>query len=155
MVRRGQRAGHLLEVRGERGEALIGRIYLYSRLFRLIMDEVEKTLTYVDLDIAGEFASLVPEAEPREQIFSPIVEEYERTREMVLRVTGAATPAEQFPRFLRRLGRRMPVLNQVSRQQVQFIRQFRGATDEAERKEVLSALLLSISTIAAGFGATG
>ena len=47
------------------------------------------------------------------------------------------------------------MLNQVSRQQVQFIRQFRGATDEAERKEVLSALLLSISTIAAGFGATG
>ncbi len=144
-----------LEVRGERGEALIGRMYRDSRLFRLIMDEVEKTLTYVDLDIAGEFASLVPETEPREQIFSLIVEEYERTREMVLRVTGAATPAEQFPRFLRRLGRRMPVLNQVSRQQVQFIRQFRGATDEAERKEVLSALLLSISTIAAGFGATG
>ncbi|MBP2647147.1 MAG: phosphoenolpyruvate carboxylase [Gemmatimonadetes bacterium] len=83
------------------------------------------------------------------------MDEYERTREMVLRVTGATTPAEQFPRFLRRLGRRLPVLNQVSRQQVQFIRQFRGASDEAERKEVLSALLLSISTIAAGFGATG
>ena len=144
-----------LEVRGARGEALIGRMYRDSRLFRLIMDEVEKTLTYVDLDIAREFASLVPDAEPRDAIFGLIVDEYERTREMVLRVTGAATPAEQFPRFLRRLGRRLPVLNQVSRQQVQFIRQFRGATDEAERKEVLSALLLSISTIAAGFGATG
>ena len=144
-----------LEVRGARGEALIGRMYRDSRLFRLIMDEVEKTLTYVDLDIASEFASLVPDAEPRDAIFSLIVDEYERTREMVLRVTGATTPAEQFPRFLRRLGRRLPVLNQVSRQQVQFIRQFRGATDESERKEVLSALLLSISTIAAGFGATG
>jgi phosphoenolpyruvate carboxylase len=142
-------------VRGARGEALIGRMYRDSRLFRLIMDEVEKTLTYVDLDIAREFASLVPDAEPRDAIFGLIVDEYERTREMVLRVTGATMPAEQFPRFLRRLGRRLPVLNQVSRQQVQFIRQFRGATDEAERKEVLSALLLSISTIAAGFGATG
>ena len=74
---------------------------------------------------------------------------------MVLRVTGASSPAEQFPRFLRRLGRRLPVLNQVSRQQVEFIRRFRDASDDVVRKEVLSALLLTINTIAAGFGATG
>ncbi len=151
----GSGIGTFLDVRGARGEELLGRMYRDSRLFRLIMDEVEKTLTYVDLDIAREFASLVPDQEAREAIYGLIVEEYERTREMVFRVTGASTLAEQFPRFLRRLGRRLPVLNQASRQQVQFIRQFRGATDEDERKEVLSALLLSISTIAAGFGATG
>jgi phosphoenolpyruvate carboxylase len=43
----------------------------------------------------------------------------------------------------------------VSHQQVKFLRQFREETDEGQKKEVLSALLLSISTIAAGFGATG
>ena len=32
-----------------------------SRLFRLIVDEVEKTLSYVDLEMAREYAALVPE----------------------------------------------------------------------------------------------
>ncbi len=144
-----------LEVRGERGEALIRRMFADSRLFRLVIDEVEKTLCYVDLDIAREFASLVPEEAARNAIFQQITDEYRLTREVVLRISGGATPAERYPRFLRRLGRRLPVLNQVSRQQVAFLRRFRAAADEAEKKEVLSALLLSINTIAAGFGATG
>src|SRR2546427_12300040 len=36
-----------LEVRGTRGEALLKRMFNESRLFRLIVDEVEKTLGYV------------------------------------------------------------------------------------------------------------
>ena len=45
-----------LQVRGQRGAALLGRMFSDSRLFRLIVDEVEKTLSYVDLDIAREYA---------------------------------------------------------------------------------------------------
>ena len=37
-----------------------------SRLFRLIIDEVEKTLLLVDLDIARDYASLVPDAGVRD-----------------------------------------------------------------------------------------
>ena len=50
-----------LQVRGPRGAALLDRMFTESRLFRLIVDEVEKTLTYVDLDIAREYAELVPD----------------------------------------------------------------------------------------------
>jgi phosphoenolpyruvate carboxylase len=144
-----------LDVRGERGEALLRRMFADSRLFRLVIDEVEKTLCYVDLGIAAEFASLVPDAGAREAVQRQIVSEYELTVAAVLRVSGGTSLAERYPRFLRRLGRRLPVLNQVSLQQVKFLRQFRHASDEAEKKEVLAALLLSINTIAAGFGATG
>ena len=43
-----------LQVRGPRGAALLDRMFTESRLFRLIVDEVEKTLAYVDLgDRAG------------------------------------------------------------------------------------------------------
>src|SRR5207247_2159044 len=48
-----------LEVRGGRGAALLQRMFAEFRLFRLILDEVEKTLAYVDLDIAREYAGLV------------------------------------------------------------------------------------------------
>ncbi len=48
-----------LDVRKERGEALLRRMFTESRLFRLIIGEVEKTLCLVDLKIAREYASLV------------------------------------------------------------------------------------------------
>ena len=144
-----------LQVRGERGTTLLGRMFNDSRLFRLIVDEVEKTLSYVDLDIAREYASLVPDASVREAIFPMIEEEYSRTVEAVLRISGGSTLAERFPRFRRKLARRLPTLNQVSRQQIELLRRFRESGSDRTQEEQLSALLLSINTIAAGFGATG
>ena len=144
-----------LQVRGQRGSALLGRMFNDSRLFRLIVDEVEKTLSYVDLDIAREYAGLVPDVAVRETIFGMIEEEYHKTVEAVLRISGGSELAERFPRFRRKLVRRMPTLNLVSRQQVALLRRFRESGGDWTQEEQLSALLLSINTIAAGFGATG
>src|SRR5919199_57727 len=65
-----------LQVRGQRGEALLTRMFNNSRLFRLIVDEVEKTLTYVDLELAREYAELVPESAARRNILAMVEEEY-------------------------------------------------------------------------------
>ena len=50
--------------------ALIRRMFSDSRLFRLIVDEVEKTLSYVDLELAREYAELVPDAGVRDEMFA-------------------------------------------------------------------------------------
>jgi phosphoenolpyruvate carboxylase len=144
-----------LQVRGQRGSALLGRMFSDSRLFRLIVDEAEKTLSYVDLDIAREYAELVPDAAVRGAILPMIEEEYHKSVEAVLRISGARELAERFPRFRRRLARRLPTINQVSRQQIELLRRFRESGGDRTQEEQLSALLLSINTIAAGFGATG
>ena len=144
-----------LQVRGERGTALLGRMFSDSRLFRLIVDEAEKTLSYVDLDIAREYAELVPDLAVRQAIFPMIEAEYHRSVEAVLRISGGRELAERFPRFRRRLARRLPTINQVSRQQIELLRRFRESGGDRTQEELLSALLLSINTIAAGFGATG
>jgi phosphoenolpyruvate carboxylase len=144
-----------LQVRGQRGSALLDRMFSDSRLFRLIVDEVEKTLSYVDLDLARQYAELVPDPAVRDAIFPMIEEEYHRTVEAVLRISGAHQLAERFPRFRRKLGRRLPTLNQVSRQQIELLRRFRESGGDRTQEEQLSALLLSINAIAAGFGATG
>ena len=144
-----------LQVRGPRGEALIQRMFADSRLFRLIVDEVEKTLSYVDLDVAREYAELVPDGRVRDAIFPMIEEEYHRTVEAVLRISGAAGLAERFPRFRRKLARRLPTMNQISRQQIELLRRFRETGSDKSQDELLSALLLSINCIATGFGATG
>ena len=144
-----------LQVRGQRGSALLDRMFTESRLFRLIVDEVEKTLTYVDLDIAREFADLVPDSGVRTSILNMVEEEYQRTVEAVLRISGGKELVERYPRFRRRLARRLPTINQVSRQQIELLRRFRESGGDTTQEEQLSALLLSINCIAAGFGATG
>ncbi|HEU4682808.1 MAG TPA: phosphoenolpyruvate carboxylase, partial [Gemmatimonadales bacterium] len=116
-----------LQVRGQRGATLLDRMFSESRLFRLIVDEVEKTLTYVDLEIAREYAELVPEPRVRSNILGLVEEEYHRTVEAVLRISGGKELVERYPRFRRRLARRLPTIHQVSRQQIELLRRFREA----------------------------
>ena len=143
-----------LEVRGQRGEALLQRMFNDSRLFRLIIDEAEKTLAYVDMDIAREYAGLVGDARVRDAIFPMIEEEYRRTVDAVLRVNQGAHIADRFPQFGRRLAHRLPTLAQVNRQQIELLRQYRAASGK-EQEDYLAPLLLSINCAAAGFGTTG
>lgn len=140
-----------LDVRQERGLALLRRMFSDCRLLRIILDEVEKTLMAVDLDIARSYATLVADPVLRNSIFARIEREYHLTCQMVLRVSGGAEIAARFPQYRRRLLRRLKTLNQVSREQIGLLRQFRAGGDE----EVREALLLTINCAAAGFGATG
>ena len=117
----------LLDVRGEQGETLLANLYADSRLFRLIIDEVEKTLLLVDLDIARDYAGLVADEGVRDTIFALIADELALTREMVLRLSGAATVAERFPQFRNALQLRLSTVNEVNREQVELLRRFRGA----------------------------
>ncbi len=139
-----------VEVRGASGAALLERMFTGCRLFRLIVDEAEKTLAYVDLDIARAYAELVPDPWARNELMSLVADEYHRTVDAVRRLTGASALAERFPQFRERLGRRLPTLNQVNRQQIELLRRYRAGQEDA-----LPALLLSINCIAAGFGTTG
>lgn len=143
-----------IDVRKARGLELLQRMFREARLFRTVIDEVEKTLLTFDLDIAREFASLVEDEAVREPIFQAIEAEYRLTCETVLKVSGASQVAERFPQQRRRLARRLQTMNDVSREQVQLLRRLRasaGASDE----DVRTALLLSINCAAAGLGATG
>jgi phosphoenolpyruvate carboxylase len=146
---------NFIEVRGPDGEALLKRMFEGSKPFRLILDEVEKTLRMVDLNIAREYSTLVPDEAIRDDIFRMIEAEYALTCEMVLQVSGGGEIAFRYPAFRERLAERLPVINQVSREQVELLRRFRAETDEFKREETKSALLLSINCIAVGFGATG
>ena len=140
-----------LDVRKERGLELLKRMFREARLFRLILDDVERTLLQVDLSIAGEYAGLVEDAAVREPIFARIAEEYRLTCEMILRISGDTAIAERFPQFRRRLARRLKTINEVSREQVHLLRAHRAESSE----EVRTALLMSINCAAAGLGATG
>ncbi len=152
----GSAIARFLELWGRSGEELLRRMFEHCRTFRLIVDEVEKTLPQVDLDIAWEYAQLVPDARTRDEIFAMVEDEYHRTVDAVLRVTVSHMLLERFPRFRRRLSRRLPALNRVGLEQVELIRRFRAVKERDEpRDEHLVPLLLSINCVAAGLGWTG
>ncbi len=145
-----------IEAHGEEGKALLARMFEESRVFRLIIDEGEKTLSQVDMSIAREYASLVQDRAVREQIFDQIEKEYHRSVEMVLQISGSSVLGERFPRFRRKLSRRLTTINQVGREQVRLIRKFRAIDkQDASAKEELAPLLVSINCIATGLGWTG
>jgi phosphoenolpyruvate carboxylase len=140
-----------LDVRGEAGLSLLRRMFHGFRPFRLVIDEVEKTLLTVDLDVARAFAGLVEDDTVRQSVFSAVEDEFALTCSMILRVTGETTLGERLGAHTRRQARRLPTMNAVSRQQVQLLRDFRDGGGE----EVRTALLLSLNCAAAGLGSTG
>jgi phosphoenolpyruvate carboxylase len=146
---------NFLQVRGDEGLALLKRMFESSRLFRLIVDEVEKTLLLVGPSIMRDYASLVADTHVRDTVLALIEQELQLTREMVLKVSGGAEIAERFPAYRANLATRLPTVNEVNREQVELLRRFRDAASEAERESYKPALLLSINTVAAGLGATG
>jgi len=143
-----------LEVRGERGEKLLKRMFNDSRLFRLIIDEAEKTLVKVDLQLAWQYAALVPDVEVRDAVFAVVKDEYERTCRAILRISGGATLAERFPRYLRQFYRRQRTISEASRMQVQLLKEYRAASGELAH-DTLQDLLLSFNCVATGLGWTG
>lgn len=140
---------------GDRAMPTLRRLYEESRLFRMVMDEVEKTLPQVDLAIAREYANLVEDEATRERIYALIEAEYWLTVRHVLMLTGRPRLCERFPRFRRRLSRRLPTINAVGMEQVKLVRRFRANKQDKASAEWLVPLLLSISCIAAGLGWTG
>ena len=56
-----------IEVHGDNADALLEKMFAESRIFRLIIDGVEKSLPLVDMDIAKAYASLVKDDSLREK----------------------------------------------------------------------------------------
>lgn len=150
----------LRQVRGQSGELMLKQMYDDSPLFRLIADEVEKTLLRVDLDTARGYVDLVGDRDLAEAVFTRISAEYERTVEQMLWLTGSTRLCQSKPPHRERIEQRLPVLARVGQQQIELIRRFRGlgSSDQAMAEpdqEALVPLLLSINCLSAGIGWTG
>ncbi len=146
---------NFIDQRGAEGEALLGKMFSDSRLFKLIIDEVEKTLSLVDLEVAKSYSELVADEALRKTVFDMILKEYELTIEMVLKITGEEKLCTRFKRFSRKLNRRSPVLHQAGLEQVKLVNEFRTRDKDDDPLSDLVPLLLSINCISAGLGWTG
>ncbi|MGA2639243.1 phosphoenolpyruvate carboxylase [Methylocella sp.] len=151
----GSGVASFIDVRKERGLALLRRMFAESQLFRMIVGEVEKTLCLVDLGIARAYAGLVYDDDVRESVFAMIEAEFALTQRVILQITGEDEIAQRFPVYRSRLTHRLPTINKVNREQVELLRAFRASPNELSKEAFKANLLLSINCISSGLGATG
>ncbi len=148
----GSAVASFLQVRGGEGLTTLSNMFEKSKLFRLIVDEVEKALYQTDLTIAGRYAALVADESVRMTIFAKIRTEHAATQAAVLSITGQTALAERFPMFRDRFDRVRLHLDRIGALQVDLLAEARrGKRTEA----ALVPLLQSMNCIAAGLGWTG
>ena len=147
----GYGAGH-----GSEGRKRLSLMYERSRVFRLIIDEVEKTMALTDMAIAQSYAALVADRAQSRFFLDLVRAEYELTCSEVLRITGETALGERFPSFRRRLDQVTPLLQRTHALQVELLAQFRAEQAGGTTKvRSLVPLLLSMNCISAGLGWTG
>ena len=142
--------------RGSAGQAQLAELFAQSRIFRLCIDEIEKALAQTSLEIARAYAMLVDETTARTAIYNAFESEYHLTVEQLRRITGVSEIGARFPRFSRRLARRLSALDRVNFKQAELLGELRTlGSDDSRYPQTLNSLLLSINCLAAGFGWTG
>ena len=147
----GSAVENFVRVRGRESVKLLRDMYENWRLFGLIIDDMEKSLAFVDTEVMRSYAGLLNESDTRDKFHLMIVREYELSMEKILLITGETRLGERFPRFSRKLERRGDILRQVGLAQVELVKRYR----EQGKQEDLIALLLSINCVSAGLGWTG
>ncbi len=140
-----------VKVRGPGARALLADMFAHSGLFRLIIDEVEKSLFQSDMRVAANYARLAANVPTRDLILARILREHEATMAAVLAITGQAQLAERFPLLRHQFDRLRPQLDRINDLQVDLLAQTRAA----KRSGVSIPLLQSMNCIAAALGWTG
>ena len=133
------------------GEQEICEMFESWPFARVVISDIEQSLAKVDIEIARRYSELAGPL--HEKFFSQIRDEYDRSVEFVLRLTGQSKLLESAPTIRRAIRLRNPYVDPMSFLQVDLLRRWReaGCRDDA----TLKALRASINGIAHGMQNTG
>jgi phosphoenolpyruvate carboxylase len=147
--------GYALERFSEKSSsnaALLAELMSKFPLFSELIANVEMGLAKADLSIARLYAGLVSDAALRERVWGVLCEEFERTKAVVLRLSGQTTLLEKNPVLARSIRLRNPYVDPLSLIQVELLRRKRRGEDNDNLNYALAA---TINGIAAGLRNTG
>jgi phosphoenolpyruvate carboxylase len=147
--------GHALErfaLQDAAHESLLCEMMRGFPLFSDLIRNVELAMSKADLTIARLYAELVPDLNLRERVWAMLVEEFERTRRMVLSVTDQGELLKGNPVLARSIRLRNPYVDPMSLVQVELLRRKRSGINADGVDYALGA---TINGIAAGLHNTG
>ncbi|MFZ3217213.1 MAG: phosphoenolpyruvate carboxylase [Candidatus Acidiferrales bacterium] len=148
--------GHALErfaAKGAEQEKRLRQMMLHFTLFSDLARNVEIAMAKADLTIARLYAStLVKDSVVREKVFGILAEEFERTRRMLLMITGQSELLQGNSVLSQSIRLRNPYVDPMSLIQVELLRRKRAGTPSEADNYALGA---TINGIAAGLHNTG
>ncbi|MEU4228803.1 phosphoenolpyruvate carboxylase [Nonomuraea sp. NPDC026600] len=121
-------------------------------LFNALLDNAEMSLAKTDRSIAERYLALGG----RDDFARQVMEEYDRTRTLVLQVTGHTRLLENRKVLSRAVQLRDPYVDALSHLQLRALTAMRtGTPSDRERERLSTLLLLSVNGVAAGLQNTG
>ena len=136
---------------------LLQEMYAGWPFFKTMLDNTEISLLKADLEIAALYVDLVSDRELGHTLYATIRDEYERTQEMVLSISGHAALLELEPLTQNAVHLRNPYIDPLNYLQVETLRRLRVLPDASslEADALREVIFLTINGIAAGLKNTG
>jgi len=153
--------GHALERFAGRGDAqaeLLREMMEGFPLFASLIRSVEIAMAKADFAIARMYADLIENTSPRDRVFRMLQDEFDRTRRVILSVTGQRDLLEKNPVLSRSVRLRNPYVDPLSLVQVDLLRRKRSGTaanDDGGGLSIDYAIGATMNGIAAGLHNTG
>lgn len=122
--------------------------------FRTVLDNVQMGLLKGDMAIASLYAELTDEA-TRTEVFTDLLAEYDRTKQMVLAVTGSVELMENESWLQRSIKLRNPYVDPMNYIQVAALKQLSEKPESSVADALRAAVLSSMNGVAAGLQNTG
>ena len=134
--------------------ALLTEMYRQWPFFYNLIDNVSMTLAKSNMHIAEAYAHLVEDGRLRNEIFGEIRGEYNRTLQILKKITGTQEVLDNDPGLKRSIQLRNPFIDPINYLQVNLLKKLRSGS-RAERKKLIHAVLMTINCIASGMRNTG
>lgn len=133
--------------------ALLTTMHREWPFFRTVIDNAQMSMRKADMLIAEVYAGLAEEA-TRAEVFPALLEEFARTEQAILRLTGQQDLLDNEKWVQRSIQVRNPYIDPMNYIQVALLHRLRDE-DSAETLALQEAVLLSVNGIAAGLRNTG
>ena len=114
--------------------------------FKTMLDNTEVSLLKADMDIAGLYVDLVSDRKLAGSIFQTIREEYERTKQAVLSISGHQALMEREPITQNAVQLRNPYIDPLNYIQIEMLRRLRALPDQegSEAQSLREVIVLTI-----------
>ncbi|MGG3309200.1 phosphoenolpyruvate carboxylase [Paenibacillus lautus] len=140
----------------EENMKVLQKMYTSYPFFTSLIDTLQMALAKADLIIAKEYSLMTKDDQARERIFGLIQEEFNLTKELVLKITGQQDILDNQPVLQESIRLRNPYVDPLSYLQVQLLNELRELREqEQDDPDLLREVLLTINGIAAGLRNTG
>ncbi|MXW64305.1 MAG: phosphoenolpyruvate carboxylase [Bacteroidetes bacterium SB0662_bin_6] len=122
--------------------------------FRAVVNSAQREMARARFDISQHYRELENSSQGA-HVHERIAEDFDRARDMILRITGQSELLDSNPVIQKSIFLRNPYTDVLNLLQVELIKRYRASDQEETRDALRQALFLSINGIAAAMQSTG